>query len=40
MKRPTSNRKQSKDMRFQKWITLIGILVAFLVVIFWIEWAL
>ena len=40
MKRPTSHRKQSKDMRVQQWITLIGILVACLVVFFWIEWAL
>lgn len=36
MKRPTSRRKQSKDMRFQKWLTLLGILLACLVFFFWI----
>jgi hypothetical protein len=40
MKHPTSRRKQSKDMRFQQWLTLLGITFACLMVIIWIEWAL
>ena len=40
MQRPTSRRKQIKDMRFQKWLVFIGIMLACLVVVFWIEWAL